>query len=519
MLNSFGFFSNIWYIFAEISLLILIIYLIFISKKTFIQNIFIILWAVILIFSIQLLNYIKYILIIMQNKVNFFNTFLYQITLVDISEWLTFSLNLFQVKLLMLFLSTVILLFIIWFYILIYIRFWYTKESKNFLINKEFLILILSNILFSLLVLKANNLFVLWVFLEMVSISSYLLLIISYTIPIQYIYTYFIFNALAGALILWGCSILNLFNVNNFNIYIIDLSSYIFDTEQLYTLNFGILFIILGFFVKLGLFPFHFWAIEVYDYLTTKLFFFFSTINKLVIIFSLFLILRLFMYLNLINVELKYILFSLITFTIILGSITAFNENNFQRFLVLASLPQMGYILFGFFTEASLVITAAVGYLYIYIVTLLFIYLFISILNKKIIYLTDLKNLFNTHREICFALFGLFLSLAGLPPFIGFTAKFLLLQYFTFNNYYIITLIILLSSIISLVYYLRVCLIFFQSNDSKYFNNDYILLLNKNTSRPVRHLWYIFILLGLVCLLSFLLMHNYYLCLLKLLSF
>lgn len=76
---------------------------------------------------------------------------------------------------------------------------------------------------------------------------------ISYSI--YHTFLYFIFNAIAGAMILVGGSILNIFSYNHF--YNLNLLINL-DLQQIYTCNFGILILCLGFFIKFGLVPFQF---------------------------------------------------------------------------------------------------------------------------------------------------------------------------------------------------------------------------------------------------------------------
>lgn len=76
--------------------------------------------------------------------------------------------------------------------------------------------------------------------------------------PSYHTYLYFIFNALAGVLILFGFNVLNIFELQDIYSGLLDSTFIDIDAQQLYSFNFGLILLFLGFFIKLGLAPFHF---------------------------------------------------------------------------------------------------------------------------------------------------------------------------------------------------------------------------------------------------------------------
>lgn len=66
----------------------------------------------------------------------------------------------------------------------------------------EFLIIYLSNIFFCFLLLKVNNLFAVWCIIECISIVAYLLTSFNHQNSIYAAFIYFVFNSIAGVLIL-----------------------------------------------------------------------------------------------------------------------------------------------------------------------------------------------------------------------------------------------------------------------------------------------------------------------------
>lgn len=365
-----------------------------------------------------------------------------------------FSSNEFQLKMVFLF---CILLFL-------FFNIWHFKNVSNFSLRKiniEFIVLILSNVIFMLLALKSNNLFTLWVCLECISLTGYFLTLFGKSHTVSFTFLYFTFNSIAGACILWGMSLVTAFSSSEISfIFSTWWTFHELDSHQLMSMAFAIIMIILGFLVKLGLAPFHFWALETYENVTSEIFFFFMVFNKFILVISLIRVVNLFHSVVAdLMLSLQPVFFIIFIISLIVGNLSAFNETNLQRFLAASSLPQLVYILFGVFTFNVTAVGVSILYLYIYLLTIIVIYYALVGLNRKVTWLVQLTGFYYFKQLFGLILIGAFLSLAGLPPFTTFFGKLFLLQVLLNLNYYGLAILILIFSIISLIYYLRICIL------------------------------------------------------------
>jgi len=142
-------------------------------------------------------------------------------------------------------------------------------------------------------------------------------------------------------------------------------------------------------------------------------------------------------------------------------------------------------------------------YMYIYVITM---FTFFSILlslkketNKNIIYITDLlyiKNISPITRIISTLLF---FSMAGIPPLIGFFAKFYVFLAAIETSYYLLLVISILCSTLSAFYYIRII---------KIINFEKTLNLNMVKFKP-NTITYVYSLLGLTVITLFFIVPNF----------
>jgi NADH-quinone oxidoreductase subunit N len=144
----------------------------------------------------------------------------------------------------------------------------------------------------------------------------------------------------------------------------------------------------------------------------------------------------------------------------VVGSFGALKQVRIKRFLAYTSISQVGFILLGVSSGNLLGLSASLMYLMLYIVmNLLFFTIFLNIehiiLNKNIVYISDLYSLGQYTKEAAKHLALTILSMAGLPPLGGFIGKLFL--YFSIIEAHLdfILLMSLLISLVSTFYYLN----------------------------------------------------------------
>nr|YP_010417609.1 NADH dehydrogenase subunit 2 [Junonia terea]USF17716.1 NADH dehydrogenase subunit 2 [Junonia terea] len=189
--------------------------------------------------------------------------------------------------------------------------------------------------------------------------------------------------------------------------------------------------------MKMGSIPFHFWFPNIVEGLSWFNCFILMTWQKIspMILLS--------YYMNL-----KF-LFLVMIFNVLIGTISSFNQTSLRKLMAFSSINNLGWML------SALTISENLWVLY-----LLLYSLFISIMCFlfyiiNIFYINQLFNL-NLNFSIKFSILINFLSLGGLPPFLGFFPKWMIINYLLYNNLFIISFIFTISSLIMLFIYIRI---------------------------------------------------------------
>nr|UGS80204.1 NADH dehydrogenase subunit 2 [Dagualachesilloides caliensis] len=201
--------------------------------------------------------------------------------------------------------------------------------------------------------------------------------------------------------------------------------------------------------IKLGAAPFHQWFINIIQGLSWMTSYFLMTWQKIAPIFIL-----TYIY----NKNMLIILF--IIMSVFIGSIGGLSQVFLKKILAFSSVNHLGWML------SAIMISKNILYSYI---------LFYMFTNAFVMYLFFINNInqFNqiNSTNFWFPLSISLFSLGGLPPFIGFLPKLLLIKNLV-NNNMLITLILVLSSLITLFFYLRLSFKIFtlKSSTQKWIN-------------------------------------------------
>lgn len=211
--------------------------------------------------------------------------------------------------------------------------------------------------------------------------------------------------------------------------------------------------LIVGFALKIGIFPFFFWKPEIYkNFSLSTLFFYmvmylFCFINLFILLISKYFVLT-------INFWFFY-LYIILYLTIIIVPIFIYSIFEVRVFLGYISVFHLIFIFF----SAMQLNYSALNISYFYLICYMFFTInFFSILfsttTNSLWYLTDLQ-LFNNVPLVNTSIMILFVSYAGLPPTLGFFSKLSLIFNFLLNNDFILFLIILASSFYIIYFYLQ----------------------------------------------------------------
>ncbi len=264
-------------------------------------------------------------------------------------------------------------------------------------------------------------------------------------------FKYLLFGALTSTVMLYGFSLIYGFSGKT-GLYELAAS---FPTFSLLAL--GVLFLVLiGLAFKVSLFPFHFWAPDVYEGAPTPVAGFLSTASKAA---GFVVILRLFMVVfPSISINWSLILAILATLTMTVGNLIALAQKNIKRMLAYSSIAHAGYAMIGVVAFSQLGAASTVFYLIAYILTNLAAFGIVAAVGR-VAGSDDVKAYYGLSRRaptLALMMMVAFLSLAGMPPFGGFVAKVFVFAAAIEQGWVWLAVVGVLNSIIGLYYYMTV---------------------------------------------------------------
>ncbi|MGC3979334.1 MAG: NADH-quinone oxidoreductase subunit N [Paludibacteraceae bacterium] len=340
-------------------------------------------------------------------------------------------------------------------------KYWFDTENQQ---NKrgEYYFLTLTTLLGMYFMISAGNFLLFYIGLEMASIPLATLAALdkykrkSAEAGAKYILT----ATFSSGIMLFGISLV--YGVCG-TMYFIDLPPLV-QVNALQILAF--VFFAVGLFFKISLVPFHLWAADVYEGAPTNVTSYFSVISKGSAVFVLMVIFYK-VFGNLIQ-QWQGILYAVIIASITVGNLFALHQKNLKRFLAFSSISQAGYIMLAVISGSALGMTSLVYYILVYLFSNLAAFGVISAIEVRTgkINILDYNGLYSTNPKLSFVMMLSLFSLAGIPPFAGFFSKFFIFAAAAEKGYYMLVLIALINTIISLYYYLLVIkAMFIDKND------------------------------------------------------
>ena len=336
------------------------------------------------------------------------------------------------------------------------------------LLKGEFLSLAMFSLLGISVMVSANNFLVVYVGLELMSLSLYALTALrrDHAVSTEAAMKYFILGALASGFLLYGLSMM--YGATG----TLDIPT-VFEAIHKGTVNpqvlvFGLVFIVAGLGFKLGLAPFHMWVPDVYQGAPTAVTLLISGAPKLAAFGITFRILVEGLSGTAKDWEEMLIVLSVTSMS--LGNLAAIAQTNLKRLLAYSAIAQLGFMLLGFTPTVTDMGTAAAAngyssalfYIVTYVLTTLGTFGLIMVLSRhgfESEEISDLAGLGKRSPWIAGVMALFMFSLAGIPPLVGFYAKFAVLQALvsTGNHGYIVLAVIaVLLSLIGAYYYLRI---------------------------------------------------------------
>ncbi|MBF0275819.1 MAG: NADH-quinone oxidoreductase subunit N, partial [Nitrospinae bacterium] len=321
----------------------------------------------------------------------------------------------------------------------------------------EFYSLIVFATLGMLFLISANDLVLLFVGIETIAISSYLLagLNINKFSSSEAAIKYFILGAFSSGFLLYG--IVLLYGVTG-SLNFLEIKEYFKQTPELSQMVWlGIAMLVIGLSFKVGLVPFHFWVPDVYEGAPTPITAFFSIGPKIATLAVFIRVLH--EALASVQEQWTMLFWVLAAVTMTLGNIAAVFQTNIKRMLAYSSIAHAGYIFVAIVAGNELGIASIMFYLFAYIFMNLGAFAIVISLahkDKEFLEIKDYSGLAFKHPFLAFAMAVFMLSLAGVPPTAGFIGKFYIFGAAIKSGYIILAVIAVINSVISVFFYMRV---------------------------------------------------------------
>jgi NADH-quinone oxidoreductase subunit N len=316
-------------------------------------------------------------------------------------------------------------------YIVVGITFLYSREylQNNGLLQGEFFVLGLFGLLGIMIMISANSLLTLYLGLEVLALAQYTLVAFNRdsAVSAESAMKYFVLGAIASGTLLYGISLL--YGLSG--TLQLDLLAAHFGQPGGITVPalLALAFIIVGVAFKFGAVPFHMWLPDVYQGAITPVTLFIGSAPKIAAFALTWRVL----------VEglgpmhdggWRDMLIVLCVLSLGIGNVVAIAQTNLKRMLAYSTISHVGFILMGFIAGTEDGISAAMFYTFAYVLMAAAAFGMIILLSRRGFEaerLEDFKGL--NARSPWFALMMLMVmfSMAGVPPFVGFYAKLVVL--------------------------------------------------------------------------------------------
>jgi NADH-quinone oxidoreductase subunit N len=326
--------------------------------------------------------------------------------------------------------------------------------------TNEYIVMAMFLIVGACVMVSANHLMLLYVGMEIQALAAYTLVVMQRKseFSAEAGVKYFILGSLASVLYLFGAS----YVYGTFcTLYLHEISTheYIASTSGVL----GIALIISAFLFKIGAFPFHQWVPDVYQGAPTPTTSIISTLSKIAAVAVLIKLITVFLQADS-HIDFRLILAGIAVLSMIVGATVPIVQTHMKRLLGYSSIGHAGFMLMGVVNISAVGLSAIIAYVLVYVLTLIMTLVCLMSLKDKRelleehndLSLFQLAGLAQVRPKHAFVLAVCFLSMAGVPPLIGFFPKLLILQHVISNGNMTLMIFAVLTTVISLFYYLKV---------------------------------------------------------------
>jgi NADH-quinone oxidoreductase subunit N len=326
------------------------------------------------------------------------------------------------------------------------------RESGS---RSEYYLLLLTSTLGMMLMAAGTDLIVIFLGLELMSISLYILVGFFRTKPVsnEASLKYLLLGAFATGFLLYGIALIyGATGSTNLNV----IAEHRGSGTQLMMLA-GMALIIVGFAFKVSAVPFHMWAPDVYEGAPTSITAFISAGPKAAAFIAFLRVL--FVSLDSLRIEWTAVLWILAVLTMTVGNLSALKQRSIKRMLAYSSIAHAGYVLVALTSASPKGISSALFYMFAYTFMNIGAFAVVILVGKKGEQNLDINSyagLGFRHPVLGLMMTLFMLSLAGLPPTAGFLGKFYIFSAAVEADLISLAIIGVLNSLVSVYFYLGV---------------------------------------------------------------
>ena len=337
-------------------------------------------------------------------------------------------------------------------------------RSKNSFYG-EFYYMLAFTLLGAMILASSYNLIIIYVSLELVSIGFYILtaLLRGSFISKEGAFKYLILGGLSIALASYGAVFMYIYAGS------LDLREiFKYSGQDYHYLILGLVFFLIGFAIKIGAVPFHFWLPDAYQGAPTPVTAFMASVGKLAFFIPVVRIMPL--------VQEKFAFAWMLTVgviaavTMLYGNFVALVQKDIKRLLAYSSVAHSGYILAGVAVTQVIGLKAVIYFLLVYAVMSAGAFFVVSMLERSEDWENQIREFSGLRFSLpylAFAFMVYMFALLGVPPTVGFVGKTLVFMALSFDKLWWLAFIMILSTAISTGYYVRLVVLMYMKDKEK----------------------------------------------------
>jgi len=331
----------------------------------------------------------------------------------------------------------------------------YMKDRN--LYRGEYFSLVLFALLGIMIMISSHNMLLVYMGLELLSLCLYSLTALDRDNQkaTESAIKYFVLGALASGLLLYGMSMI-FGATSSLDLNVISIALLNHSTDHA-ILILGLVFIVAGLAFKLGAVPFQMWIPDVYDGSPSSIAMLISSVPKLAAFAITVRILG--DGLQSLMVDWKQMVLIMAVLSITIGNVVAIAQTNIKRMYAYSTISHIGFILFGFMSGTLNGYASSLFYVVSYMFMTLVSFALLMMMSRKNVeceMLEDFKGLNKRNSWYAFLMLITMLSMAGIPPTIGFYAKFMVLQAAFDEGFASFVVFAVMMTLVGMFYYMRI---------------------------------------------------------------